>query len=492
MAVTVIEQPDAFAPAYNPMYFYLDSTQKTQVGFRYVIDVMKIGVSTPIGTYRLRPVPISLYGEVDISKIIQTQFETEFRELLSYNAINHQIQYRLEFKEEYFASLAFTDYAFAGSASWANFSNPSINPNGFARTMVKTPTLGIYTAGDLINIEQVPSANFRPELEGVHTVLDVFTSGGFNFVVLDLIWIGSGAASTGAITFADGRKSVFDAGVSETLRAYRGAFKHVDFIGYNGADYQLGGATKKLLTTLPEGVRISNETQTYLSCFPTATSFAVFNIAGVLYRYPLGFTNALIHFEALPTTANITQVFSGGAWVTFTGTIHLSSVKQYTLAIQTAAGAAQSETVTISLYSDCDFYTRYDITFLDRLNSWITIPFNKGSYMQQDVQRESFRRKFGKLTGSVWGYQAKDNGLETYHVEENINYTVSTDILSEVEAQYIRELISTPQAYVSVNGGNPQSIELNTRNQSLFLHRTTRDRKVSLQFTMSVQDEING
>jgi hypothetical protein len=492
MAVTILANPSTFAPAYNPMYFYLDSTLKTNIGFRYVVDVMKLGVAEPIGSYRLRPIPTSLHGELDISKVIQTQFKNEFRQLVSYGANDHQLNYRLKFSEEYFVSLAFSNYAFAGASSWANFSNPAINPNGFSRTMLQTPTLGIYLAGDLINVEQIAGANFRPELDGIHTVLDVFTSGGNHFVVLDLLWIGSGAASTGAITFADGRKSVFDAGGSPDFRAYKGAFKFADFMAYVGTDYQLGGATKKLLTTLPDGVRISNQTQSYFSCFPTATSFVVFNIAGMLYRYALGFANTLTHFQALPTTANITQEFTGGAWVAFTGTIDLTNVDSYTVTIKTGADAVQSETVTVDLYTDCDFYNTYEITFLDRLGSWITIPFNKGAYMQQDVQRESFRRKFGSLVSGAFNYKTSDNGLETYHVEENITYTVNTGILSETESQYMRELISTPQAYVSINGMPAQSITIVNAGQALHLKRTQRDRKISLQFTMSTQDEING
>jgi hypothetical protein len=31
--------------------------------------------------------------------------------------------------------------------------------------------------------------------------------------------------------------------------------------------------------------------------------------------------------------------------------------------------------------------------FLDRLGSWITIPFYKGSYMNQAVQRDDIRKK---------------------------------------------------------------------------------------------------
>jgi hypothetical protein len=59
-------------------------------------------------------------------------------------------------------------------------------------------------------------------------------------------------------------------------------------------------------------------------------------------------------------------------------------------------------------------------------------------------------RKYGTLDGESWTYNFTDNGDETYHVEETISYTVNTGILSQNECQYMRELLSSPQAFVSV------------------------------------------
>jgi hypothetical protein len=56
----------------------------------------------------------------------------------------------------------------------------------------------------------------------------------------------------------------------------------------------------------------------------------------------------------------------------------------------------------------------------------------------------------------------------------------------------MRELLSTPQAFVSIDNGEFQSIKITSASMPLHLKRTTRDRKVNLVFTMAVQDEING
>lgn len=496
MAITILANPQDLTPAYNPMYFYIDSTSKAQLGFRYVVEVVNSDTTETIGTYRLKPIPTTLYGEVDIAELIQKTLYNDFRLLDSYVPTGHQVTYELNIDEEYYINVAFTDYGFAGAATWANFSTPSINPNGFTRTMLECgASLPPYTAGDQILVTQTPSANYRPELEGIHTVLDVFLDTGVYYVVLDLLWIGSGAASGGTTSYADGQKTIVTGVNSGGFQAFKGAFKFLDFKDYDYTDYLLQGVNAKLLTTLPNTVRISRTVDTWLAGYVSSgfSEYVVFNIAGDLYRYSLGAVdNEVVLFKVLPSTTLVTEEWNGAAWVAMASTINLTSVESYTVQIKTASDVSLSKKIAINLYSECDKFTTYDITFLDRFGSWITIPFNKGSYMNQDVERNSLRTKYGGYDTGAWVYTAQDTGLKNYHIEEDITYTVNTGILSEDEAQYYRELISTPQAYVSINGGEPQAIEIITASMPLHLKRTQRDRKVSLQFRMSVQDEING
>jgi hypothetical protein len=494
MAITTLATPQYLTPAYNPMYFYFDSTVKANLGFRYVITVTNDTTSEVIGTYKLKPIPNTLYGEIDIAKLVQTQLYNDFQQLTAYIASGHQMSYSVTVDESYYVNLAFTDYGFAGAATWTNFSNPIVNPNGFSRTMLAQATAPIYSAGDVILVAQTPGVNFRPELEGVHTVLDVFLNAGVYYTVLDLGWIGSGGASGGVSSFADGQKTTVSGITTSVQKAYKGAFGFMTFKDYDHTDYICDGVTKKFLTTITEDIRISRQKSTWLSCYldNAANHYAVFNIGGTLYRYGLGgFAENVILFDALPTTGIITQVFSG-SWIAFVGTIDLTNVTSYTVQIQTNTGVVKSEAKTITLYNECDEHTTYDVAFLDRLGSWITIPFYKGSYMNQSVQRDDIRKKYGTLDGGNWTYNATDNGDETYHVEETISYTVNTGILSQNECQFMRELLSSPQAFVSIDGGEFQSIKITSASMPLHLKRTQRDRKVNLIFTMSVQDEING
>jgi hypothetical protein len=487
MSVTQINGPQLLMPAYNQMYFTFDSTQKTQSGFRYLVNVMNEDTAEDIGIFRIKPEPVTLYGKVDVSRLLQTELFADFQNLSSFVSFGHKMRYRLRVDEEYFVVQAFIDYDFAGAGSWPNAAVASVNPNGFARTMIKCTTAPIYVAGDVITIAQDPGAGYRPELEGVHTVLDVFFASGFHYIVLDLLWIRKPQASTGVSSYADGRKTTIEGLTTSAFDTFKGAEPFKDFPNWSHDQYLLDDANAKFLTTLPTEVRISKDVPSWLGGYINKfeTQYLVFDIGGTLYRYQMASANLAdyVLFNILPSDAIIEEVFSG-SWIPFGGGLDLTDVKTYT--VQLVGTGNFSKETTITLYDECDFHDKYNVTFLDRLGSWITIPFNKGAYMNQEVTKSTIDRKLPE------GYNSTDRGREIFNSEEVITYTVNTGILSQMESQYIRELISSPQAFVNINGEGFQSIFITSSTAPLHLRRTQRDRKIQLQFIMATQDEING
>ncbi len=55
MAITTIYEPQDITPAYNPMKFLYDSTNKNNLGFKYIFDVYQSGTSNKIAEYRVYP-----------------------------------------------------------------------------------------------------------------------------------------------------------------------------------------------------------------------------------------------------------------------------------------------------------------------------------------------------------------------------------------------------------------------------------------------------
>jgi hypothetical protein len=399
----------------------------------------------------------------------------------------------MQIDEEYFVNHPFSLAIIAGGSglfAWANFSNPLVNPGGIVRTQLTSATEPPFSAGDLINVQQDTVVNAA--IEGIHTVLDKYLSSGVWYLVLDLPWSATGftgiITTEGDIGYANGLKARFEGITTDLKTAWRGAFGFTSFPSYNAADYLIDGATKKLLTTIPDGVRISRNTMTKFACRkPSAARYAVFNFEGDLYRFQIA-SGTVVQFDGLPTNANIEQWYDGANWVTNPDDIDqiVSQYTSYELTLRTSALTVMSETYVISLYSECDFYDKYDITFLDRLGSWITIPFYKADAISTSVERQELRRKLPTT------YTPLDYGMDSFHVEENLTYTVNSGQLSQTEYFYMRELLSTPKAFVSINGSPQQAIRITSSNIDLLRSRTNKQRNLAIQFSMATQDEING
>ena len=495
MAITIIAQPQDLSPAYNANYWYLDSTNKTELGFRYLVSVVDTTLTETIGTYSLRPIPTTLYGEVDVAKLLQTALDIDFQPTLEfYNANKHILNYRIDIDEEYFVNHPMSGYGFAGSSNWSEWGNPAINPNGLARTRITHATEPPYVAGDIINIVQNVGIFNRTELEGIQTVLDVEQIGGIWSTILALPWIGGGTSLNAGITsYADGQKTIIE-GISSSVKdAFRGAFSFMTYGNYDHETYELNSPLKKLLTTLPTNVRISRNNATWLAgYFTSLNNRVVFNINGTLYRYNLGSILGLINFNVLPSDDNIAEEFVLGSWIPFAGGLDLSEIDRYTVQIRLSDDTELSEKVTVNLYDECDYFETVDVCFLDRLGSWVTIPFNKALRLNTSVERKMTRRKYGNFVGGQWQYNTTDAGAENYHVAETLTFSITTGQLNETESQYMKELLSTPKAFVSFNSGEWQAMNIQNTTLALPKKRTDRERKATIDFTMSVQDEING
>jgi len=453
MAITILNNAQVLAPAHNPIYWLLNSTNKAQNGFRYVVTVIDDDTSEELGVFRLKPQPVTLYGEVDVAKLLASSLKTDFRAGASWITNGKQLlNYKLKIDQEWFVNFGFSNYGFAGQANWPDFLDPIVNPNGFSRTQLIMNSAPTFVVGDVINVKQTPGANFRPELEGIQTVLDVYLSGGVWYVVLELLWIGSGGTSAGITTFADGKKTLVTGIETSVVQAFKGAFRFMQFNAFNPFDYINDTANKKFLTTLPEGVRVSAQRPTWLQVYTNANIdyYLVWTIDGVQYRYQIqAQEDGISIVNITPDEFLFEQVLIDGVWETW-GDFFTLTADSYAIQLQDVNGVPKSELRTVSVYQECDFHDTYNVCFFDRLGSWITIPFNKGAYMTQQIERETTRKKYGRYSGGKWGYDTFERGEEVYNIEEGIVYNVNSGQLSQLESQYYRELISTAQAFVSI------------------------------------------
>ena len=110
MSQTSIASPQQFSPAYNPLKFIVDSTNKNKSGFRYIFDIYESGTTNKIGEYKVLPRINDGYGEQDMSKLLQAKvsWDLDTQSTTSIAAPNSSYQYDVKVGEEYVAEFTYT------------------------------------------------------------------------------------------------------------------------------------------------------------------------------------------------------------------------------------------------------------------------------------------------------------------------------------------------------------------------------------------------
>ena len=78
MAVSAVVEPNTTTPAYNPVVYWVDSTNKNETGFKYVVDVYD-GGGTQIAEYRVAPRIDDGYGVIDLSRLLSSQVSKDLQ-----------------------------------------------------------------------------------------------------------------------------------------------------------------------------------------------------------------------------------------------------------------------------------------------------------------------------------------------------------------------------------------------------------------------------
>ena len=55
MAITEIAKPFSISPAFNPLRYIYDSTNKSKEGFKYIFDIYEAGTSNKIAERKVSP-----------------------------------------------------------------------------------------------------------------------------------------------------------------------------------------------------------------------------------------------------------------------------------------------------------------------------------------------------------------------------------------------------------------------------------------------------
>ena len=440
MAIINIARAQPLMPAYNPIKFIYDSSNNNLQGFKYIFDIYESGTANKIAEYRVMPTYGTGYGEVDLSKLLQAQvsYDLNLTNTSVYNATNSHYQYDVKVGEEYLTTTTYT-FALTQYLTAPYVGNVQIN------------VANTFLVGDQINIVQnIPGPTANPNLEGLFTVLVANPL----YIVVSSPW-GSvtNAITGGAITYADGRKTITrDIIVALKNFVFNGAIRWVEWPAYDYNDYMLNNFQDRFLTNLPPSDFYATLSQDLWvnavangSTTPPDTLFFQTSDGDTFEKN----VTAADHVSGIsmgPNNYGLLSVVSGAL------PMIKPSTEWYTVRYE-RNGFPSSKQYKVNL--DRRVRTvEHSILFLDRMGSWGSFAFTGRAYTTGNVTREQFNKDIPGYVETAgidrWLYKTTETGMTNTYISTDTTIALNTDWMNEDMAMYFTELISSPNTYIKL------------------------------------------
>lgn len=282
-----------------------------------------------------------------------------------------------------------------------------------------------------------------------------------------------------------------DLTTTSTKYAYNGIFDFEDFYNYTEADWLITtGTTKYFLTNQPSSVKVRSEQNAYLYMM-TDTANAVhrmqiktYDSSGTLiathkvnndYAAIPTEGSRFLRFPAGPKNINLIDAsdFDSGGQTVITG-----SVASYTLQTIDASGTGTSEIQTYTVDDTCTKYDVYQFHFKNKIGGYDQCSFIRLSRHNVEIERSKFKKPISSLlTSADWGYNLNTRGDVQYNTNIKDKITVHSDWVSEDEATWLEELITSPDVYYD-DGTN--FFAVNITNTTYERKKTVNDKLINI------------
>ena len=470
MATTIIAQPQQLMPAYNPIKYIIDNTNKNEPGFRYIFTIYPAGSATQIAQYRVLPVFSTGYGEQDISRLMQslvTYNETGIDGGVPYNSSESWYQYDIDLGFEYIDNIEYTN---------------DIGPDGL-NTLIEYTAHG-FVVGDQVVIVQADGGVANPALEGLHTVITVDNANQFT---VNVLWSTiTDDTINGNVSYADQRKTqVLDDEAIVDQEVFNGAYNN-NINTYNEATPFNSGNYLGLAN--PGGYLMTSNLPTDGSVAPSAFLGAQFyynlRVYGA-YNYEIEWYD--MGGNLLDST--LLNPASDGIYAFFVGPTNLVTEDYY-----------------VSIFSDGPtansfYYFKYDnrctindqqLIYLDRMGSWQSFAFQLRTYEKGQITREQYNQYIdGQVVSTEWVGKELQKGFRTYNTNVTKTFDLNTNWMSQYDATRFQELLTSPQVYYYSDNYYCACV-VDSSSFEVFSQKNKKLIKQSVTIRLAQQDPING
>ena len=483
-----IAVPQRLTPAYNPVKYIYDSTNKNLGGFKYIFDIYESGTANQIAEYRVLPVYSTGYGEIDLSKLLQSKVSFDLYPFNTtvYDAPNSHYKYDVKVGEEYLTTTSFT------SAMTQYVTAPYAG-------RVQLNGTNTFVVGDQIVLTQTGTGGVNANLDGLYTVL-VATG---TYIVINFLWSSiTNANKDVQITYADGRRTITRDIITDLNNyVFNGALPWTEWPAWDENDYYLTSTSNKFLTSIPVNEFYATLSQdlwmnAVYGSMPGGTHKIIFsNPGGDMFEKNVSATDHV--------TGNAVGPNNLGTLTVIAGTLPLiKPTTQYYQYYYEHAGNQVSQVYTVNIDRRVQD-KEYSIIFLDRYGSWGSFAFTGRYFERGNVTREQYNQDVaGYIQSSEWTYDLTDRGYINSYVSVDNTIDLNTNWMNEQMAEYFTELVSSPYTYFKISNYDescdiPASTEyvscnIVTSNYEKFKQRNKNLIKQSITIKLANNDIVNG
>lgn len=469
MAITIKVEPQRLSQVYNEMILVLDSTNKAQDQFQFIIDINTGTSSTQLSktsTLKISPNPDG-FAVADLHKHIEqlVTFDIDHVSTETFSKIPESFRfYDVSLSESFEFNWLFSDSFDSGGSA------------GFTSSLIHH-----YNVGDVVFIDQdIPFENST--YNGVHTVTSILTT---KSIETDITFgTATASAQPGTMSLSSGSPTIIaDPATLATVKlGFNGVLDFIDVPNWDEDDHILITTDDKLLVSVATGSSypvtvddrmwyntynlsaVSTTSIDNLRVFTYNSSDTLIGNYNIANSYNTSAdANRLLSIGVGPHNLNNTATAS---ITTVSGVLPIinGTVSRYEVRAHNTSNGNISGDYNFNVIAPCTLYETFRLIFLDKFGSLLNINFNKVSKNTVRMSKTNYKQNHGSynVASNTWGYNSFDRGTTNLDNEITERFKLNSDWVSEFQGDLISQMLQSPEVYHLDEAGQLIAINITT------------------------------
>jgi len=214
---------------------------------------------------------------------------------------------------------------------------------------------------------------------------------------------------------------------------WNGSLHPLDFLDYDEADYMMGtGSSANFLTSLTSKRIHENQKDWIFALHDSSIDHLSVAFSGGSSTNISATSTDITRF---PIGANI----PGGI---------PSGTTSYTITPEDSGNSAVGSAFTITIDDRCSKYESVDLFFLNKYGAIESFRFDRVRRDNFSVNRKDYRKNPYTLSGGAYSYDRLEHSKSTYYSEMTQRTTLNSNNITEVEAEWLKQLINSPRVWM--------------------------------------------